>query len=321
MVNAKATASQRVGRLLTIVPWIVSHPGERLTTIAARFDVSEKELLADLSTVSMVGLPPYTPDTLVDVVIDDEGRVTIYLADFFSKPLQLSPTQALALVASCEAMLSIDGDNANPSLANALEKIQRLVGSNDHGTVGISLGAADEKVLKIVSECIEQKSAAEISYHSYGRDEIRSRKILPQRVVADKGNWYVQAWCLEVDAERLFRIDRIESIAIAENKKSLDSVSVAPLETVFSPRPDSSTVTLRLNKKTMWVLESYPYIRAEPVKKKKDTFDVTLAITAEAWFDRVAMQLGTDVEILSSQGFDAKASVVAAADKILALYS
>ncbi|MDH3296245.1 MAG: hypothetical protein OER95_18150, partial [Acidimicrobiia bacterium] len=81
---SRITAADRLRRVLAVVPWIVANPGHAVSEVAARFGLSENDLLADLGVVFMVGLPPYSPDALIDVQIDDKGRVTIMLADYFS---------------------------------------------------------------------------------------------------------------------------------------------------------------------------------------------------------------------------------------------
>ena len=42
------------------VPWILAHPGVTIAELAARFEVSERELERDLELLPMCGLPPYT---------------------------------------------------------------------------------------------------------------------------------------------------------------------------------------------------------------------------------------------------------------------
>ena len=95
----------------------------------------------------MVGLPPYSPDALIDVQIDDEGRVTILLADYFSRPLRLTPGQGLALLASSEALLSVPGTDPRGALARALDKLATAVGVERADAVDIKLGVAEESVL------------------------------------------------------------------------------------------------------------------------------------------------------------------------------
>ena len=52
----------------------------------------------------LVGVPPYTPDTLIEVTIEGD-RVWLRFADVFARPLHLTPEQGLALVAgrACRA--------------------------------------------------------------------------------------------------------------------------------------------------------------------------------------------------------------------------
>ena len=49
----------------------------------------------------LVGVYPHTPDQLIEVVIEDD-RVWIHYADWFARPLRLTPPEALA-TASCRA--------------------------------------------------------------------------------------------------------------------------------------------------------------------------------------------------------------------------
>ena len=96
---SRTTAADRARRILAIVPWVAERDGPTLTEISERFGVSQSELLADLDVVFMVGTPPYTPDSLIDVVVED-GRVWITLGDYFRRPMRLVPSAA-ETVAMC----------------------------------------------------------------------------------------------------------------------------------------------------------------------------------------------------------------------------
>ena len=87
----------RLQRVLALVPWILAHPGVTLHELAARFEVSERELERDLELLPMCGLPPYTADRLIDVAVID-GGVEIRLAEYFERPLRLTPAEGLALL-------------------------------------------------------------------------------------------------------------------------------------------------------------------------------------------------------------------------------
>ena len=48
----------------------------------------------------MCGLPPYTADRLIDVWVIDDGAVEIRLAEYFERPLRLTPAEGVALLAA-----------------------------------------------------------------------------------------------------------------------------------------------------------------------------------------------------------------------------
>src|ERR687887_1101142 len=120
-------ASTRLRRLLVIVPYVVQHPGTRLEEISRLFEVGERELLEDLNLLFVSGLPPYGPGDLIDVQVE-EGRVWIAMADYFSRPVRLNRSEALALYLKGKALLGAPGLHEAPMLASALQKIEQGLG-------------------------------------------------------------------------------------------------------------------------------------------------------------------------------------------------
>ena len=53
---------ERLRRLLAILPWLLEREETPVAEGAARFDMTEDEVIRDLSLVSVCGLPPYTAD-------------------------------------------------------------------------------------------------------------------------------------------------------------------------------------------------------------------------------------------------------------------
>ncbi|MET0826123.1 MAG: hypothetical protein ABWZ89_06380, partial [Acidimicrobiales bacterium] len=70
----RPSAGERLKRLLALLPWLAAHPGSTIAEISERFGLSPQQLEDDLAVVWMVGVPPYTPDQLIDVEFD--GDVT-----------------------------------------------------------------------------------------------------------------------------------------------------------------------------------------------------------------------------------------------------
>jgi proteasome accessory factor C len=86
----RTSATDRVARLLAIVPWIAANDGPTLDEISARFGVPRRKLAEDLEVLMFVGVPPYTPDAMIEVSIEGD-RVWLRFADVFARPLRLTP--------------------------------------------------------------------------------------------------------------------------------------------------------------------------------------------------------------------------------------
>ena len=155
---SRLTASNRLERLLSIVPWVVANDGPTVAEIAARFDYPEQDLLADLTEILfMVGLYPFTPDQLVEVVVE-EDRVWIHYAEYFERPLRLTAAQALSLVTAGSSLLAVPGADPDGPLARGLAKLANTLGVAPGDNLEVDLGSADADVLRVVREAIGPKA-------------------------------------------------------------------------------------------------------------------------------------------------------------------
>lgn len=298
---SRPTAGDRVRRVLAIVPWIVANQGIALSEVAARFDIPERELTADLEVVWMVGLPPYTPDSLVEVVIED-GRVWIHYADFFQRPLRLTPAQGLALLASADALLGVPGTDPDGPLARALAKLARTLGVEADVAVDVELGAAEAEHLDRLRMAVEQRREVALSYYSYGRDADTLRDVAPWRIFADGGAWYLHAWCQQAGGERIFRLDRVAGVEVLDRPRSREPEGDDDPVATFQPQPGDPRVTLDLAPEAAWVSQHYP---VEQVEVRPDGSQrVTLAVAAPAWLDRLLLRLGPEVQVVEADGVD-----------------
>jgi proteasome accessory factor C len=292
---SRTSAPDRIRRLLAIVPWVAGHPeGVPVDEVTTRFAVSRKELLADLSKLPMVGVWPFTADTLVDVVVEDD-RVWIH-PQWFDRPLRLTPTQGLALVTAGTGLADLPGFDPGGPLATGLAKVAAVLGVEPGRTVEVELGPADEDVLGLLLEASRQGRAVELDYYSYGRDERSRRVVEPWRVYHDEGNWYLEAWCRTADGERVFRVDRISWA------RGLDEVvertAEPPTLGVFSPDPDDPAVTLELDAAAAWVPERYPCSEVTPLPE--GGVRVRITVTARPWLERLLVRLGPHARVLDA---------------------
>ncbi|MDX6274792.1 MAG: proteasome accessory factor, partial [Frankiales bacterium] len=61
------SASNRLARLLAMLPWLTAHPGVTWADAAQEFGISESQLVDDLQLLFVCGLPGYLPGDLIDI--------------------------------------------------------------------------------------------------------------------------------------------------------------------------------------------------------------------------------------------------------------
>jgi len=309
-------ASLRLRRLLTIIPWIVDHQGSTLDDLAGRFGMRVAELERDLELIPFCGLPPYTPDRLIDCEIVD-GRVFLRFAEYFARPLSLTPGEGFALLAAGRALLAVPGADPKGSLASALGKLAGVLGAGEG--MAIELGPA--RYLEPLRAAAEASERVEIDYYTFGRDELTTRRIDPRAVFAAAGQWYVDAWCHRAADDRLFRVDRVRGVR--PTGEHFDPAATpggagggGGAGEVFHPRPSDRRVTLLLNANASWVPESYP---VEHVEETADgRLKVVLVANERAWLERLLLRLGPSAEVLEPA--EVRAEAAEAARRLLVRY-
>jgi proteasome accessory factor C len=308
----RLSAEARLHRLLALVPWVASHDGPLIADVCARFGCTEQELVDDVQLLFLCGLHPYTPDMLIDVDIA-EGRVWIRYADYFSRPLRLTPAEGLALLAAGQVALAGPGTDETGPLARGLRKLSAALGVGDGEAVEVALTPAAAEVLGGLRDAAAQRRQVEIEYYSFGRDRWSERVVDPYAVFSAGGQWYLSAWCHAVDDERLFRVDRVRRARVLDT--TFPPPARQPDFAVYRPRPEDPRVTLELEPAARWVVDQYPAEAVEELDGGR--VRVRLAVSEQAWLERLLLRLGTSARVVEG---DARTGPEAAC-RLLARYS
>ena len=309
---ARATAEGRLQRILAMVPWVVAHDGPSVIDVCARFDCTPTELASDIGLLYLCGLYPYTPDLLIEAAIVD-GRVFIEYADYFSRPLRLTPAEGLSLVAAASSLLAAPGTDANGPLARGLAKLANAIGGAADA-VEVEFGAVEAETLAALRDAAAGATQVVIDYYAVGRDERTTRTIEPAGVFSTGGQWYVSAYCHLAHDERLFRVDRIVALTATEAPRT--GPPVPPTPGLFARRPAGGMVTLVLDPSMQWVAEQYPVDATEPVDG--GGVRVRLVVAEWPWLDRLVLRLGAGARIDEAPaGWPGRA---AAAERVLDRY-
>ena len=308
-------ADERLQRLLAVVPWVAARDGPTLAEVAERFGCTEDELVSDLDQLFMCGLYPYTPDVLIEVDVAD-GRVWIRYADYFSRPLRLTPAEGLALLAAGKAVQAFPGADPAGPLARGLAKLARALGVAGDDTLEVALGVVAEDVMATLRTAIDTARQVELDYYSFGRDELTSRVVDAYAVFSASGQWYLSAYCHAVEDDRLFRIDRVRAARLLDSAVQRAEGGTAA---VYQPRPGDARVTLTLEPGGRWVAEQYPIEHRKELAGGR--LQVRMAVSERAWLERLLLRLGSDGRVTKATESDLVDAGRNAACRLLGRYT
>ena len=246
-------------------------------------------------------MPPYTPDTLIEVTIEGD-RVWMRFADVFAEPLRLTPEQGLALVAAGPASLAAARRRRArarwPRAGQAGRRPRRRPRARRCRWRWATPGRASSRRC---GGAVAESRRVEIDYYAYGRDERSTRDVDPAAVFADEGAGTCGGWCHQAGDERLFRVDRIVDVTV------LDETFEPPrrsgggrARTCSTPgrRSPGSRSTLG-PERARWVVETYPVDEVDDHGEGR--LRIRLPVTAAPWLERLLLRLGPDARVVADR--------------------
>ena len=306
-MSAGHDTASRLRRLLAILTWLAQVGEVPIDEVATRFDLTPATLVAELEMAACCGVPPYTPDQLLEIVVTDE-TVSTHVGTALARPRRLSPREGLALAASARALLAVPGSDEGGALSRALVKLDRALGQ---AAVGIELDTPE--LLDTVGAALAAGERLTITYYSASTDQTSERTITPRHVFASEGHWYVDAWCDVADGVRRFRVDRISSASpagpasAASPSESQPPPGADPAPTrdpgggvssrgAFVLGPDSRLVRIAADPSMTWLLETIP--TAGPVGEDGGRPVWEVFVGGDAWLERLLLRLGPDAVVV-----------------------
>jgi proteasome accessory factor C len=294
------TATNRLSRLLTMVPWLLNRQGVEIEEAAREFGVTPAQIEADLALLFLCGTPGGYHGDLIEAEWES-GRVFLGNADTIKRPLRLGVDEALALIVGLRALTAVPGIGERDAVVRALAKLEAATGSASTATARIQVvidEGTGKEALALAQQALTAHRRVHLRYLVPGRDESTERDVDPMRVINFDAQWYLEGWCHRAEDVRLFRVDRIESLTILD----VDGTPPAAAEPrdldsgVFTPRADDQLVRLELGPGAAWVSDYYPTESVEP--KPGGGAVVTLRTADTAWLRRLMWRLGSQATVL-----------------------
>jgi len=281
------SATQRVIRLLDLVPFLLNHPGISIDDVSDEFGITNNQLIKDLNLLFLCGLPGYTPLELIDISFDD-GFIHIHDPQVLDKPRSLSQKEVLTLriaLASLKESLSEDDERKIK-----LEKLDRKLASifshylpvgsfvfSDHGR---------SMILSTIRQSFDMRKKLRISYRNLLREDLTRRVVQPIELQLDDVDGTLRAFCDESQGERSFTLSNIEEALLTD-------LEFLPLpESDGSSPPALGKLLIRATPNS-FTNTYFKYLQDEGANLYSITFFQL------DWLSRTAIAYGQDLEIVS----------------------
>lgn len=280
MAARKLTSEQRLSRAIDIMEalYAAGEKGMDRGEICSRFDITGASLDEIIGIVSTLADRESGARVICEcrdervILTGEAGRVL---------PLRLSAAEGAVLNHELES-LGIEPETAarirRALLPEELGYNQRVIDTVARGSHWQQLNCA-----------IQDGVRCRIAYRSLGDERARERTVDPLRIVTNDDSMYLIAWDTEQDAQRRYRLDKIEEIVLTDDSVERHHSKITTLQDSLAKagREAKLTMSLDLAGRLGWAgITSVN--RAD-----EETAIVTVRYTSEAWlFSQVVAKGG-----------------------------
>jgi proteasome accessory factor C len=298
------SAVDRVSRALDLVPFILENPGIEISSLAKKFKINEKQVLADLELIFLCGLPGYTPYELIDLTFED-GLVTVIDPQVLDKPRQFNEIEAVVLVLGLSIMKNVINDSKR---LESINNLQEKIAAKFSAIENISFTTSSKpKFYDLVSEAMSSRRSLNLTYSSISRDEITQRFVAPRSIYLAQGNFYFVALDRKSNQERHFRMDLIIDCELSDDLGSEE-------QTISE---DTNLFDFRINTRNKYLTERYSELFTD-ISQQGDSYHARGRMNNREWLKRLVISNAPDIELFEPA--DLKKEIEERALRTLALY-
>lgn len=282
--------NSRTERLLNMLPWLVANPGKSLQDVAEKFETTKKQILDDLTLLTLTGPGEFGGD-LVDIFYDQD-LISVRDSQGLNQPVKLSRDEAILI-----SMVLIDILPQIPTQLNvaASQLINNLSASNIIEIFDPS-GKNNSSVLDLIYSAIENKKTIEFTYLSEDGIAPRIRRVSPWRVHIDEQRGYVIGYCHDALKMRSYLISKIPIVEYGNLRYE------SPISEASNSSDSLIKIQARAKVDLIPVLELFPAF--ELLASEGEIHQVTFGVYSLDFLKRFATEHREFIRIVEPEGFD-----------------
>lgn len=312
-----------VARLLALVQWGKTHPGQSFDSLASHFGVSSQQIRKDIDSLSLAGAD-HVPCQGLDFDFADlrEGKVTLSNAGGLANQLYLDELDREVLAFALAAL------EAGPwqSYARQLNQLLQL-SPNTPGAAELETAASAEtknlagpmntalsQVFDTVLEALMTGRTLKLSYVDAAGISSQ-RNVDPWWLVSDGARLTLVGYCHGARAKRRFRLERISALSLGGQVRKGAPEPNTSADKRRRARGQSwgrtaKTATLRIRPSGIWLTQV-----ASPkqvIYNQDGTITVEIIGRSQAWLESVVLRASGELVAVEPATLLEKVSVRAA---------
>lgn len=273
--------SDKIGRILLQLQWLVQIRNVSMETFCQEFDLTRVEAIKNLSLLTYVGPGKYGGE-LVDIQYDDD-EIRVIDSQGFDRPLRLNNFEVILLLLGLKHLIEASDDAKD---LKAVE--QRLLSllSEEDSKNDRDVHVANNR--KLIEEAIRRGQKIKFDYTNANLGSSKDRTVSPLRIYTEQNIDYLDAVANEQDYSKSFRLERIQNIGLLDIPYNMENV-----KTKQSVKKSIKIIT-----------KAWNYIRIFDLgvnyEIKKDQMILDFDYYDEEFILDTILRLGQDVEIHAS---------------------
>lgn len=209
---------KRLSRLVAILTQLQTKKLVTATELAQKFSVSNRTIYRDIKALEQAGVP----------ILTEEGKGYTMMEGYRIPPVMFTESEANALITAEQFILKNKDASLIKAYSEAIAKIKSVLKGNTKekanllaNRIIIRQNASNEitsNYLSALQSALTSFYIVKIKYYSPDNQETTERTIEPFAIYSTQENWLLIAFCKLRKDFRTFRLDRILSLEVLNEK-------------------------------------------------------------------------------------------------------
>jgi len=275
-------------RLFQILYILLERRSITAPELAKRLEVSVRTVYRDVEALSIAGVPVYTSS-------GKGGGISLLSGYTFDKAL-LSDEEQNQILFAIQSLQAADQnvDKLLLKLGAAFRKTNTNWIEVDFSRWGMR--KTDSQKYEQLKKAILEKRVLRMIYCGTSGN-VTERDVKPVRLVFKNKHWYLQAFCLQAEAFRIFKVSRMMDLELTYDTFTDSFADPPPLDGGEPPPFPGTKISLRFP--PSMAFRVYDEFDRDGIAAQPDGYlCVSVEFPIDSWVLSYILSFGTDVEIL-----------------------